>query len=305
MEITFYGTRGSIPTPSERAFGFSSDKYGGETTCVSIRSKEGDLYIIDAGSGIRRLGQQLLEQGFTGNGDANLYFSHVHWDHIQGFPFFTPAFIKGNHFKLVGEKKAMTTLERTLEGQQQYPNFPITLEQMRNMGADLEFFEVTEGQEFKNGLQIGYVRLNHPDGVLCYKFDEGDRTFVFGTDTEHDGIIHPNGKYEFGVYDQRLIRWAEQADALVYDGQYTPEEYDPEAFNLPGMSKKTWGHSTYERGVDIAQAAGVKALVLTHHDPNHDDTKLDEIKARAEDYAKKRAPNLEVIMARDGLKLNI
>ena len=304
MEITFYGTRGSIPAPSSEGFDFYTAKYGGESTCVKIQSDE-HVHIIDAGSGIRRLGNHLLGKGFTGNGEATIYFTHFHWDHIQGFPFFKPAFIKGNKLTLIGEKKGRDSLEETLEKQQQYPNFPVTLEQMRDMGSNLEFIDVVEGEQYGNGIKIGYTKMNHPDGVFCYRFEENGRRFVFASDTEHDGILQPDGTYEPGLYDRRLIEWARDAEVLVYDAQYTEEEYDPEKFGQQGMSKKTWGHSTYEKGVYVATAAGAKKVVLTHHDPEHDDRFLDQLAKRATEYARQKNPKLEVIMARDGLKLNI
>ena len=163
MEVKLYGVRGSIPTPSTQ--NFNTTKYGGNTTSLLVSLDNSDKYIFDAGSGIRNLGNELLATEFgKGKGSAKIFLSHVHWDHIQGFPFFVPAYIKGNKFDIYGEKKHQKTLEETLEGQQQYPNFPITLEQMREIGADMNFHDLNEGNAVENGALIKYMGVNHPDG---------------------------------------------------------------------------------------------------------------------------------------------
>jgi ribonuclease BN (tRNA processing enzyme) len=282
MKIKFYGVRGSLPTPSRP--GFETSKYGGNTTCLEAILDSGEEYIFDMGSGLAVLGDDLMSKGFgQGQGKAKIFLSHVHWDHIQGFPFFTPAYIGGNQLDLYGEAKAEKTLEETMAGQQEFPNFPVTLAQMRTYGAELNFHDLKEGESIENGAKISYMKVDHPDSCFSYKIEEKKQTFVFCTDNEHDGSYN-DGKYEFGENDKRIVEWSKDADAMYYDAQYTPEEYDPSAFDLPGMSKKTWGHSTYEVGIDIALEAGVKRLFLGHHDIRHSDDTMDAITKRAQDY---------------------
>ena len=304
MKLNFYGTRGSIATPSSRTF--KTEEYGGNTTSMAVTTSDGKLNLIDAGTGIRAFGNALLAGDFgKGKGVANLFFTHVHWDHIQGVPFFTPFFIPGNIFNLYGLKKVNTSLERTLEGQQQYPNFPVTLEQMRKIGANMSFVDLVQGACNFNGVNVSCTELNHPDGVLCYSFEDNGKKIVIATDTEHDGYKF---NQKFGPIDSKLLWIAKDADILVYDAQYTPEEYE---------KKKTWGHSTFEKGIDIALEAGVKKIVLTHHDPSHDDRMLDEISERAKGYCdsqfnlavgQKIIPveySLDVVMAKEGMEIGV
>jgi phosphoribosyl 1,2-cyclic phosphodiesterase len=310
MKIKYWGVRGSIPSPSIN--GFNTGKYGGNTSCIEITTDGKDTYILDAGTGIRLLGLDMMKRGNIGKQKAKILLSHVHWDHIQGFPFFTPAFIPGNEYKLYGEKKDTKfksengdiidykkSLEETLRGQQQYPNFPVTLEQM---ASKMSFYDLEEGKTLENGVTVSYTRLNHPNGVFSYKFEENEKKFVYATDTEHDPETNTN--QDLGKQSKKVAEWAENAEILVYDGQYTPEEYNPKEFNKQGMPKIGWGHSTYAKGIDIALKANVKSLVLFHHDPLHDDRQLDEIQEKAFEYLKKMNSDskLRVILAYEGLE---
>lgn len=257
MRITFWGVRGSIPTP-----GRDTAVIGGNTSCVEVRAGK-LLLVLDGGTGLRLLGQHLLkEMPLT----AHIFFSHVHWDHIQGFPFFAPAFVPGNSIHLYGVNDVSRTLEDTLAGQMDYPSFPVHLSQM---GAQMTFRDLREGQVVNlpdgegHELTVRTTRGNHPNGVSIYRVDYRGKSIVYATDTEH-----------YAVVDPRLVTISQKADALIYDSQYTPEEY---------KNRLGWGHSTFEEGVKIVKAAGVKKLVLFHHDPNQSDAMVKDKERRAQE----------------------
>ena len=197
-----------------------------------------------------------------------MFFSHMHWDHIQGFPFFKPAFIPENHFDLYGGKNLTTNLAETLAGQMNFPNFPVTLEQM---ASSMVFHAFHDGQvvDLGDGVTVKPLRLNHPNGCYGYRLEHGGKAVTYCTDTEHRSTPDPN-----------VLELAKNADLFVYDAQYTPEEYEGRAGN---MSKVGWGHSTYEVGADLAKQAGAKRLVLFHHDPNHNDDTVLSIANRCQE----------------------
>jgi len=181
------------------------------------------------------------------------------------------------------------------------------------MPARIECLQASEGQELQNGITVAYTSLNHPDGVFAYKLQDPAGTLVYTGDTEHDGTHDgPRFQRRFGHSDQRLIRFATGAHTLLADAQYTPEEFDPAGHGKPGMAKKGWGHSTYVSAINIAVQAGVRRLILTHHDPGHDDKKMSEISERAKEYACQELAAqglaehaLEVVVAKEGLKVMI
>ncbi len=299
MNIKFWGTRGSIPTPSTAEF--VTSRYGGNTTCVSVWIP-GRLIILDAGSGLRNLGLHLAREMPIA---ATFFFTHVHWDHIQGFPFFPPNFFKGNAFDLYGASYEHDTgvvgsvLENALRGQQRSLNFPI---RVSDMPADLNFKEITPGASVtlkgrESELVVTAGELNHPGGCLGYRIEEhrvGDAgkqsaAFVFATDTEHREQLDPN-----------LQRLAKGADVLVYDAQYSMDEYEGRSGGPP---RKGWGHSTWFHGMREAHEAGVKHLLLTHHDPMHDDWAI----ARIENLARKECSKLkiEVNAVKEGMELRL
>ncbi|MFH0939099.1 MAG: MBL fold metallo-hydrolase [Planctomycetota bacterium] len=292
MVIQFWGVRGSIPTPCSTEF--ITSRYGGNTTCVSIRIP-GQIVILDGGSGLRTLGLQLTkEMPFA----ATFFFSHVHWDHIQGVPFFIPAFINGNKFQLYGPDlkhngaSGYSMLEHALRAQQTDVNFPVALS---NMAAKIQFSTLKEDQtvELKgteSTLRVTSGALNHPGGCFGYRIEAhrqgAVKTFVYATDTEH--LVGNNPK---------LQKLAKNADVLLYDAQYTEDEYA----GRDGISHKNWGHSTWRHGVLEAQAANVKRLLLTHHDPLHDDWAVARIEYDAHKEGLKT--DLVVSAAREGMKL--
>ncbi len=261
MRITFWGVRGSIPTP-----GPETATVGGNTSCVEVRAGK-LLLVFDGGTGLRLLGKSLLKSMPI---TAHLFFSHVHWDHIQGFPFFDPAFVPGNVIHLYGGNNVSRTLEETLAGQMDHPSFPVHLSEM---GAKMHFHDVIEGQPLDldagDGTEaiITTARGNHPNGVWAYRVDHGGHSVMYATDTEH-----------YAVVDPQLLKLAKGVDVLVYDSQYTPEEY---AGTNGGMPKLGWGHSTFDEAVKLAKTAGAKKLVLYHHDPTQNDVAVADKERRA------------------------
>ena len=257
FRIKFWGTRGSIPSPGPRTL-----KYCGNTSCVEIRCGD-KLIIIDAGTGIRNLGAELLKETSV---KAAILFSHVHWDHIQGIPFFRPAYVPGNEFKLYGNKDWDTKLEYALECQMQSPNFPITFDELNEVGARMEYIDIDAKAVFQVGdtdpVTVRSIELRHPDKAFGFRIEYGGRILVYATDTE--SLPEP---------DEELVEMASGADLLIHDAQYTREEY----YGLDGESRENWGHSTPEAATAVAIAANVKRLTLFHHDPYHDDAKVDEI----------------------------
>ena len=297
MRIKFWGVRGSIPTPSTPDF--STSRYGGNTTCVSIRAP-GALIVLDGGSGLRALGMKLASEKSL---RATFFFSHLHWDHIQGFPFFLPGFCKGNRFELYGPRLSpfafgsISLLEESLRTQQASFHFPVHVSEMQ---SELNFKDLSDGQQVEiqadqSRFVITAGALNHPGGCFGYRVDEhqsggGVKSFVMATDHEH---------FENGQLNPSLQKLARDADVLLYDAQYTPDEY--EGRNC--TARQGWGHSTYLQGIQEARAAGVKKLLLTHHDPLHDDWAV----ARIENDARREGIKfgLPVAAAFEGMALNL
>ncbi|MBN2382765.1 MBL fold metallo-hydrolase [bacterium] len=259
LRVKFWGVRGSIPTP-----GPSTVKYGGNTSCVEVRIESNDglskeFIIIDAGSGIRLLGNELLNEMPL---QASILFSHVHWDHIQGFPFFRPGFMKGNEFFLYGSKYrsekdyVRSILASTLRGQQEFPNFPIKL---NAMGSSMHFKDIERDEIIRTGLvDISHTSLVHPGGAIAFRIQEREtgHAIVYCSDTEHTNGL-----------DRNIALLSEKSELLIYDSQYTPKEYE---------SHVGWGHSTWEQGVRLARELGIPQLVLFHHDPMHSDEFLEQ-----------------------------
>ena len=270
--IHFWGVRGSIACP-----GAATVKYGGNTPCVEMLVG-GYRLIFDAGTGIHVLGQSLLSHLPV---SGHLFFSHSHWDHIQGFPFFSPAFMEGNEFDIYGGVIPHgVTIEHRLHDQMNQPNFPVPLQVM---GANLRFHNLDYHDEVKLGdVTISTGVLNHPGGAMGYRVSWGDYAVAYITDTEH----FPD------KLDRNILELAAGADVLIYDSMYTDAEY-----YHPQNSKVGWGHSTWQEGVKIARAANVKQLVIFHHDPNHNDEFMDAIELQSQ----QTFPGS--IVAREGMKI--
>ena len=274
FRIQFWGVRGSIPCP-----GPETVRYGGNTPCLDM-VVNGEHLIFDGGTGLRVLGQSLLSQR---NLEAYMFFTHSHWDHIQGFPFFVPAFVPGNMFHIYGAiAPNEETVEQRLHNQMLHPNFPVPL---RVMQANLRFYDLEVGDKISIGdVIVENARLNHPGEAIGYRVTWQGKTAAYVSDTEH----FPEG------LDENVLHLAHQADVLIIDATYTDEEYYSEK-----SSKVGWGHSTWQEAVKIAKAAEVKQLVIFHHDPLHNDDFLDEVGRKAV----AQFPN--TILAREGMYLEL
>jgi phosphoribosyl 1,2-cyclic phosphodiesterase len=250
--IRFWGVRGSIACP-----GPNTVRYGGNTSCVEMRVG-GQLLIFDGGTGLRVLGTKLLSEMPL---QANMFFTHSHWDHIQGFPFFVPAFVPGNRFDIYGAIAPNgSTIEQRLNDQMLHPNFPVPLQ---IMGADLKFRDIEVGETVHIGdIKVQNALLNHPGEAVGYRINWGGRAAAYITDTEH----FPDR------LDENVLWLARDADVMIYDATYTNEEYHHEK-----TSKVGWGHSTWQEAVKVAKAANVKQLIIFHHDPLHSDEFMDEV----------------------------
>ncbi|PPT07458.1 Metallo-beta-lactamase superfamily protein [Geitlerinema sp. FC II] len=272
--VHFWGVRGSIACP-----GSETVRYGGNTPCVEMRVGRKRL-IFDGGTGLRVLGQHLLSQMPV---EAYMFFTHSHWDHIQGFPFFVPAFVKGNKFRIYGAVAPNgATIEQRLNDQMLHPNFPVPLQ---IMGAQLEFNDLEIGQTVSlDSVTVETALLNHPGEAVGYRVNWNGHAVAYITDTEH---------YRDRL-DPNVLNLARNADAIIYDATYTDEEY-----HSPTTSKKGWGHSTWQEAVKVAKAAKVKQLVIFHHDPLHNDDFLDNVGKQV----KAAFPNS--VMAREGMTLQI
>jgi len=270
MQIRFWGVRGSIASP-----GPETASVGGNTSCVEVRCGDARI-VLDAGTGLRSLGNAIARE--AGASELTLMLSHFHWDHIQGLPFFVPAYLPETKLAIVGAGGDRFSLRDKLSRQMTEPHFPVQLD---DLSAQMSFREARAGQtlELDGGVVVRVARLNHPGGVFAYRIEHAGRSLVYATDTEHYACVDP-----------ALEKLAEGADVLIYDAQYTPEEY---------QGKVGWGHSTYVAGAEVARAAGVGQLVLFHHDPMRTDAGVAAIESAA------RGLFARTVAAREGLTLSM
>src|SRR6266700_3473248 len=278
MRLKFYGTRGSITTCDA-----SFQQLGGNTTCLQITFTDMNrIAIIDAGTGLRNLGRDLRAIGHKQDRIV-IAFTHFHWDHIQGFPFFAQAYDPGQKIKLLtlGRDQTITNLREIFEVQMQAEYFPVQLD---HMGATFEFLQIADASEHFTGINnvetvVTAQRHNHPGGAYSFRIERNGKVLVICTDVEHGEQI-----------DARLVKLARGADLLVHDAQYTAEEL---------QKRRGWGHSSFDQAMQLAEMAGVKRLALTHHDPDHDDEFLERI----EKLCQERFPN--AVLAREGMEISI
>ncbi|NEQ97026.1 MAG: MBL fold metallo-hydrolase [Cyanothece sp. SIO2G6] len=275
FKVRFWGVRGSIACPGSKTV-----RYGGNTSCIEM-FVAGQRLIFDGGTGLRVLGQSLLKEMPL---NVSMFFTHSHWDHIQGFPFFVPAFVPGNRFDIYGTiTPDGSTIEQRLNSQMLHPNFPVPLQ---IMGADLNFFDINQGEPVKldNDVRVDNALLNHPGEAVGYRVNWNGYAAAYITDTEH----YPDR------LDDNVVELCRDADVMIYDATYTDEEYYNER-----SSKVGWGHSTWQEAVKVAKAANVKQLVIFHHDPAHDDDFMDTIK----DHTAQQFSNS--LVAWEGLELDL
>jgi phosphoribosyl 1,2-cyclic phosphodiesterase len=265
LSVRFYGVRGSIPTPGPLTTA------GGNTACVEVCA--GDTRIIlDAGSGLRALGDERMA---SGRRQSTILLSHLHWDHVCGLPFFTPMYVPGFRVEIASGPNGVMPTHEAIRSLFRAPFFPVDFGDIANQ---VVVRELPGNDRFTIGeITVTLARLNHPDPVYGFRLEHDGHAIVYATDTEH-----------FACVDPTLKTLAAGADVLIYDAQYTPDEYP---------SKVGWGHSTWQAGVELARAAGVAQLVLFHHDPNRSDAQLAAIEAQAQ------AERPGTIAAREGLVL--
>jgi phosphoribosyl 1,2-cyclic phosphodiesterase len=249
LQLKFWGVRGSIATPNRENLG-----YGGNTPCVEIRGADGELLIIDGGTGIRNLGLSLAGEFKAKPLSFNVLLTHFHWDHIQGIPFFLPFYNPSSHATIYSFPPKQEIFER-LQGQMTTPYFPVDFERL---AGSIESFQVGSETLRFGELSVQSFPLNHPQGACGYRIESGGASIVYASDLEHGDP----------ALDKVVREFSEGADVLIYDSQYTPEEYP---------SRKGWGHSTWLEATKVATDARVKHLILYHHEPSHDDAKVDSI----------------------------
>jgi phosphoribosyl 1,2-cyclic phosphodiesterase len=265
LTVRFLGVRGSIATPGAEL------SAGGNTACLEVCA--GDTRIIlDAGTGLRTLGNERMAGGPR---HSTILLSHLHWDHVCGLPFFTPVYVPGHRVEIASGPNGVLPLEEAIRGMFRAPFFPVDF---GDLGGQITTRELRSNDRFTIGdIDITMAKLNHPDPVYGFRLEHDGHSIVYATDTEH-----------FACVDPTLKKLAAGADILIYDSQYTPEEYP---------SKVGWGHSTWQAGAELARAAGVPQLVLFHHDPGRTDAQLAGIEAIA------RAALPGTVAAREGMVL--
>lgn len=274
MKIFFYGTRGSMPVAHKDYF-----QFGGNTSCILITFSTGRIAILDAGTGIWNLGNDLLKYSHEQYDNISILLSHTHWDHIQGFPFFKLAYDLQRNFTicLCGKDRTGHDLESIFTAQMQTDLFPVTF---NKMGASFTFLQPDITKYLHpSGIKIVASKHSHPGGAYGYRIEERGKILVYCTDVEHkDGI------------DPKVVALARNADLLIHDGQYTSDEL---------ITKKGWGHSSWEQAIEVAEQAGVKKLAFFHHDPEHNDNFLSNI----EKVCQKSFPNS--FFAREGTEIEV
>ena len=302
IKIKFWGVRGSIPTP-----GRSTLHYGGNTSCVEVCFENGTHFILDAGTGIRELGKHLLKSGKPLK--SYILLSHFHWDHIQGLPFFRPAFIPENNFTIIGSDDPAIQLDKIISFQMDTTYFPITIDDMR---AEICFRSIKEEKFVLDGIQVETVYLNHPGYALGFRLSYRNSSLIYISDNEpfqYDQdtnskkpkpIDKERIEEAFENYvenkNQNLIEFCQNADLLIHDSQYLADEY---------KDKITWGHSPVNFTVELAIKSGVKQLILFHHDPDHDDTTIGKIEDLSRKILKQHKSRISCRAAREGMVVEI
>lgn len=283
--VTFWGTRGTIPSPGPHTV-----RYGGNTACVEVRDGDGHLVVLDAGTGIRGLGKRLAGESAEGI-RAHIVLSHAHWDHIQGLPYFAPFFQAGNVITVWGPKQGDVGMDAILQQLMQPVVFPVPLDAL---AATLEVKHVDAAPIETEGCTITSMRVRHPAVTLGYRLQmPGGASVVYVTDDE----LGPAGQYDVGPkWRERFVRFIGDADLLIHDAMYTPEEC---------ASHGGWGHSSYAEAVELARESGAKRLVLFHHEPEHTDDATDAIAEQARRLASQSGSRLAIVAAAEGLQITL
>lgn len=279
MIIKCWGARGSIPVSGKEYI-----KYGGSTTCMEVRSKNGEIIIIDAGSGIRKLGIKLLEEKKY---SYDIVFTHAHWDHLLGFPFFKPIYTKKARIKMYGYPFAQKSIKELLKISMTPPYFPVNYEDIK---ANISYHEACKDKFQIDSVTVIPISLSHPNGGLGYKFIEDNKSFVFLTDNELT-FKHPGG-LDYKDY----VDFSSGADLLIHDCEYTQKDY---------KTKKGWGHSIYKDALKLAMEANVKKFGLFHHNQERKDKDLDKIVKDCKQIIKKEKSNLKCFAVYEGMQIKL
>jgi len=294
FRLRFWGTRGSIPSP-----GPSTVRYGGNTPSIEVHTPSGALVLLDAGTGIRELGRSLIAQANGSPITGDIFLTHAHWDHIQGIPFFAPAFQPGNRFTIWGAKSLAASIRRVVRDQMSPVVFPVAFEEL---AATFEFRELTDERHASDGFDVKAFPVRHPGGALGYRFaargpgTEGvDPTaaFVYISDNE---LRAGEAGASTERWRARLTEFIRGARLLIHDATYTDAEYE---------SHRGWGHSTYGDAVSLALAAGVETLALFHHSPDRGDDELDVRIEECRKAVEASGRTLRVIGAAEGMELQV
>lgn len=285
MKATFWGVRGSIAAPGPK-----TARYGGNTPCVEVRAG-GELIVIDAGTGIRELGLSLLKEAAGKPIAGSLLVGHTHWDHIQGFPFFTPLYLPTSRFSVYGVHGTSKGFEEVMAGQMHPTYFPV---QLKDMASKPAFHELHEPVMI-GPVKVSYHFLNHPGITVGFRLEHEGKTLSYISDHEPYGKLNQSG--EFGdKEDAAVARFVEGSDLLICEAQYTADEY---------RLKRGWGHSTFGDVLDLARKAGVRSLALFHHDPAHDDAQMDAHEAESVALVSSRGLTMKVFAAREGTTVQL
>jgi len=288
--VRFWGTRGSIPTP-----GFRTKRYGGNTSCVEVRTDE-SVFICDGGTGLRELGQDLIRRATPP--PMHLFFSHMHWDHIQGFPFFVPAYANHNVLSVYEIAPGQTRIRELLTGQMRSEYFPVSF---CDLGAKIQSGYLEHQGKLIDGVKVRCISQHHPGTSYAYSFEQGGKKVVYSTDNELDlWLADPNlcitSPESLRILPSEFVDFVRNADLLIADGQYTEEEYP---------TRIGWGHARTNTVVDLAVQAGVKQCAIFHHDPMQTDDDVDRKLERAEERARRHGSHLVIFGAREGMELKV
>lgn len=299
MKLKFWGVRGSIPTPGKHTV-----RYGGNTPCLELRLDDDQLIILDAGTGIRNLGDHLINNGESVKG--YLLITHPHWDHIQGFPFFKPAFISGNELTIIGTERPEKSLSEIIAEQMNRIYFPVQLHELK---AKINFMPIREEGEFTiYDATVRTLYVNHPGFTVAYRLEYHGKTLVYVSDNEpydrvaaaslenFESFVKNKFDAQTGDPNQRVFDFCKDADVLIHDATYTPEEY---------IDRVGWGHSHYLFSLRVAAEANVKRLYLFHHDQNHSDDKVDDILKKCKKEVKTRGYRFECEAATENMVISI
>lgn len=284
MELRFWGVRGCIPAP-----GKEFNRYGGNTISISLRSNDGQWAIFDAGTGIIPLGKYLMAQDFAqGNKQSHIFFTHTHWDHIQGFPFFAPTFIPKNRFEIVGMDISPLTLEDIFE-EQMNPHF-MPVQSLKNLASTMSFSTIDEEQTISVGAMRISAAINEhgTTKALAYRIEEDNRSVVFA----------PDADYKNGDPNDEILKLYQNADYLIHDCTYSLEDR---------KSRADRGYASIDQAAEIAARANVKHLVMIHYDQDYNDLKVDQLYTQCRAYLDEQegGESIELIAAYEGLTINV